>query len=139
MISVIDIESVIYDILNVPSLKGLISGDVYTSGDRPTNSGKEDVEINTIALTQEPYPQEGVSNINIYVPDIVVNLDGEQQQKADKTRLKLILEKVKSLLSNTKAKHVMIQIESENIIQDKDIQQHFVNLRITYFYYEKEI
>ncbi len=139
MISVIDIESIIYDILNVPSLTGLISGDVYTSGDRPTNSDKEDVEINTITLTQEPYPQEGVSNINIYVPDIVVNLDGEQQQKANKTRLKLILEKVKSLLSNTKAKHVMIQIESENIIPDKDIKQHFVNLRIKYFYYEKEI
>ena len=116
MISVIDIESIIYDILNVPSLKGLISGDVYTSGDRPTNSGKEDVEINTIALTQEPYPQEGVSNINIYVPDITVNINGEQQLKADKTRLKLILEKAKSLLSNTKAKHVMIQIDSENII-----------------------
>ena len=103
------------------------------------NSDKEDVEINTITLIQEPYPQEGVSNINIYVPDIVVNLDGEQQQKANKTRLKLILEKVKSLVSNTKAKHVMIQIESENIIQDKDIKQYFVNLRIKYFYYEKEI
>lgn len=139
MISTFDIETILYDILNVASLKSIISGDIYKSDDRPLNSDKEDIEINTIALTQEPYPQQGISNINIYVPDMEVSIDSKQQLKANKARLKLILEKVKLLLSNTKAKDIMIQIDSENIIPDKDIKQHFVNLRIKYFYYEKEI
>ena len=136
MISTFDIESILYDILNVNSLKSIITGSIYKSDDRPLNSQLEDIEVNTISLSQEPYPQEGVSNINIYVKDIEVNLDGIQQIKANKTRLKLISEKVKELILQDKT---CIKIDLENIVNDSEIKQHFVNLRLSYTIYEKTI
>ena len=137
MISTFDIETIIYDVLNVASLKSIISGDVYKSDDRPLNSDKEDIEINTIALTQEPYPQQGISNINIYVPDMEVSIDGKQQLKANKARLKAISDKVKELILSYRK--VCFMIDLENIVKDSDIKQHFVNIRLSYNYYEKTI
>ena len=137
MISTFDIETIIYDILNVASLKNIISGDVYKSDDRPLNSDKEDIEINTIALTQEPYPQEGISNINIYVPDMEVNIEGKNQLKANKARLKTISDKVKELILSDRK--VCFMIDLENLVKDSDIKQHFVNIRLSYNYYEKTI
>ncbi len=137
MIDTFDIETIIWDILDVPSLKNLISGGVYKSNDRPLNSDKEDVEVNTIALTQEPYPQEGVSNINIYVPDMEISIGGIQQLKANKTRLKAISEKVKELILADRK--VCFKIDLENVVRDPNIGQHFVNIRLSYNYYEKTI
>lgn len=138
MISILEIEHIIFDFLNVPSLTTLITGDVYLSDDRPLNSGLEDVEINTIAMTQEPYPQEGVMNLNIYVPDMAVSIGGVNQYKSNKNRLQAIIEVVKGLINEQSNKNLALTITNELLISEKSIRQSFINLRIEFIYYETE-
>jgi len=138
IISTLDIENIVYDILNVPSLTGVITGDVYLSDDRPLNSQLEDVEINTITMTQEPYPQEGVMNVNIYVPDMALSIGGVNQYKPNKSRLKTIIEIVKELIVNQTNKYISLNITNELMLSERSIRQSFINLRIEFIYYEKE-
>ena len=64
-----------------------------------------------------------------------VSIDGKQQLKANKARLKTISDKVKELILLDKK--VCFMIDLENIVKDIDIKQHFVNIRLSYSYYEK--
>lgn len=138
IISTLDIENIVYDILNVPSLTGVMTGDVYLSDDRPLNSQLEDVEINTITMTQEPYPQQGVMNVNIYVPDMALAIGGVNQYKPNKSRLKIIIEIVKELIVNQTNKYISLNITNELMLSERSIRQSFINLRIEFIYYEKE-
>ena len=65
--------------LNVPEVTSLISGRVWQH-QRPANSQKEDIVVNSLALTNQPL-QQGVVNVNIHVPALSVTLEG----RADNT------------------------------------------------------
>ena len=62
-----DINTIVYRILNVQTVKNAISGDIYKGDDRPDDSTDEDIVINTISLTQDFLPQIATSNVNVYV------------------------------------------------------------------------
>lgn len=128
-----DTDTYLFGILKASNLlTSTISGNIYT-GQRPLNSEAEDITINTIVLTQENPPQLGVSNINIHVLDQTVNIGGVQQKLANRLRLKTILNIVLELIRASKIEGVGYTIENQTTIQEPEIFQHYVNVRINWF------
>lgn len=108
-----------------------ITGGIYSGDDaRPDNSTKEDIAINTIDLTQEYLPQLGVSNVNIHVPDITLKINGEQQKKANRARLKQLTELVVKTLKAANIPGVSLVVTNQKELAQTEISQHFVNIRI---------
>lgn len=133
MVQSFDTDTFLYSILkNTASISGNLTGSVY-AGQRPLNSVVEDITINTIALTQEYEPQLGTSNVNIHVADQSVNIGGVNQKFANRARLKFISGLVLNALRSAKITGVGFTIENQTMIQESDISQHYVNIRINWF------
>ena len=127
-----DIESIVYQALRSnQTLVNELNGGVYL-GQRPVNSDKEDVVINTIALTQEFKPQLGTSNINIHVADKVVTIGGAQQKVEDRVRLKQLSELVLTTIRAGIVKGMKMVVENQSTLKEPEISQHFVNIRINW-------
>lgn len=131
MKQIFDIDAILYRILNIDSIVDNISGDVYVS-QRPDNSELEDISINTIALTQSYSPQIADSNVNIHVPDIKIKVGSTPQYKPNNLRMKEIAAIVLSELRNSNVEGAKLQIGSQTVIQETEIHQHYVNIRISW-------
>ncbi len=132
MKQVFDTNGILFEALSSNSdLVNEITGGVY-NGERPLNSKLEDVVINTIVLSQDSYPQFGVSNINIHVKDMSINFGGVQQFMPDNVRMATISEKVLSIVRAAKITGLTMQVESQNITPERTINEHFVNIRINW-------
>ncbi len=127
-----DIESILYNILSGSSIPETISGGIYLGNDRPDDSTKEDIVINTISLTQDYHPQIGTSNVNIYVEDMLVKIDNKHQSKSNRVRLKELSSKVITELKNARVPGLLFQIDSQVILAEPFVKQHCVNLRISW-------
>ena len=108
-----------------------ISGGIYV-GQRPDNSTQEDIVINTITLTQEYLPQVGTSNVNVYVSDKSQSINGVQMKLQDRTRLRAISSNVLEVLRAAKIEGLIYRIESQAVIREPEIFQHFCNIRIAW-------
>ena len=76
-----DIDTIVFRMLNVPTVKNAISGGIYKGDDRPEDSQDEDICINTISSTQDFLPQIATSNVNIYVADVPKKVKGKSMMK----------------------------------------------------------
>ena len=131
-----DIDTLLYKILNASSdLKTLINGKIYKGGFRPTNSGKEDISINTIALTRSQ-PQIAASNINIHIPDVQTTIGGNVEFAPDTVKLKSVGEKAISvinaaLVSSVQSGH-SVRVSDQRTFRndDNETKEHFQNIRI---------
>lgn len=127
-----DTDSILFKILkNTPEVVSVISGGIY-KGDRPDDSDKEDITINTIDLTVEDLPQIGTSNVNIHVPDMTVNIGGTTQKKANDERLKQITTLVLDALRSANISYLELIVTNQVKIREQSINQHFVNIRINW-------
>ena len=127
-----DTDSILFKLFNNSELKRMITGDVHFQGDRPTDSNKEDVVINTLTLSQDHYPQIGDSNINIYVADNIVTIGGKQQNVANRKRLKELTDKTIEIIRNSKIEGLLINLKWQRVFSEPDINQHFVNIRVSW-------
>jgi hypothetical protein len=131
MIQTFETDSIIYKILNASTtLKSSISGDIYVMGERPDDSEKEDIAINTIGLTQDNPPQLGTSNVNIHVADIDVKISGVNQKKTNVEKLKGLTKIVLDTLTAASVTGLSFWVTNQTTLQDPDKPQHYVNLRI---------
>ncbi len=128
MFTSLDVDTRIYRLLNVPSVKAAISGDIY-KGRRPDDSTLEDVIINTPTLG-DGTRQFGVSNVNIYVPDIVTIIGGKQQKLTNSARLITLTNLIKPLLEETDGDDFVLWIEKTQVFEESAINQHFMNIRL---------
>lgn len=126
-----DTDTILYQVLTSPTITGAISGKVYKR-QRPLNSDKVDVVVNTIDLTQNYAPQIGTSNVNIHVPDLTVSISGVQQKVADEVKMKSVSTLVLDLIRSTIITGLSMTVEAQNIIQEAEINQHYVNIRISW-------
>lgn len=127
-----DTDSILYKILkNAPEVVSAINGGIY-KGDRPDDSEKEDITINTIDLTVEDLPQIGTSNVNIHVPDMTVNIGGTMQRKANDERLKQITTLVLDALRSANIPDLELIVTNQVKIREQSINQHFTNIRINW-------
>ena len=125
-----DLEEIVYGVLKgTTALTSTLTGGIYP-GDRPDNSVAEDVCINTINLTQQYFPQIGTSNVNIHVPDKQVTIGGKPMKIEDRSRLKTLAGIVLTALRSAKITGLQLTVENQNVINEPEITQHFVNIRI---------
>lgn len=125
-----DTDSILYQILNdSPAILSAISGGVYID-ERPDGSEAEDIVVNTIDLTQEYAPQLGTSNVNIHVSDIDVQINGVQQKKKNRERLKSLTTIVLDALKSAKIEGLAIIVTNQTTIKEPTINQHYVNIRV---------
>lgn len=127
-----DTDNILYGILSKSPLKNAISGGIYKEGDRPVDSMDEDVVINNITLTQDHHPQLGVSNVNIYVPDIYIETKRGRQMAQNRKRLSVLTEMVMRTLRTAKVHGLALTVEEQTILRESEIEQHYVNIRISW-------
>lgn len=128
-----DTNEILFEILKGSSaITSAITGGVYVD-ERPMNSDKEDITINTIALTQDSEPQLGTSNVNIHVPDKTVSIGGMQQKVTDNARLKTICGLVIEAIRTAKIQGLKMLIETQtNPLAESEISQHYINIRVSW-------
>ena len=125
-----DTDSILFQILNdSPAILSAISGKVYID-ERPDSSESEDIVVNTIALTLDNPPQLGSSNVNIHVSDMDVQINGVQQKKKDRERLKLLAAIVVDVLKSAKIEGLALIVSTQTTIKEPSISQHYVNIRV---------
>lgn len=132
MRSSFDTDAILYKLLRDSSVKAEISGDIYYEGDRPADSDKEDIIINTVTLTQDFYPQLGDSNVNVYVKDSIISIGGKQQRVVSRARLKQLTELVIGVIRDSRVKGLKANLRWQRTLQEPDINQTFVNIRISW-------
>jgi hypothetical protein len=131
MITSFDTDDILFKVLSGnAALKAAISGGIYPESERPDNSEKEDICINTITVTRNYTPQSGTSNVNIYVPDLRLKIDGQEQRKIDRERLREITNQVISIIEAARIEGFAFWIANETVIKEPEIYQHYTNLRI---------
>ncbi len=124
-----DLNSIVFRLLNSEA-GSAINGGIYTEDDRPADSDKEDIVINTIDSTQAYLPQIATSNVNIYVPDSTKNINGKNQMTMNKTRLNAITKIVLRILREAHIDGLALIPVGQTTLSEPDIDQHFVNIRI---------
>ena len=135
MIAATEIVSALWSDINSSSLKtALASGGGVYKNRRPTDSKKEDIVINSLPVNSEQL-QKAVANVNIYVPDKMINLNGTQTMVIDYARFAVLLPLATALLKEKFSSgdwHYELQQVSD-VIEDKESGSHFVNIRIEFF------
>ena len=125
-----ELESILYGILNVRTIKNAISGGIYLGDTRPADSGDEDITINTITVSSDVCPQTATSNVNIHVPDVDANLGGNVQKVANRIRLKALTNLVFTELRNADLTGIKIVPMLMSTMAETSINQHYINIRI---------
>lgn len=131
--SSIDTDDILYQLIAKAVREGVItiSGGVYPQGERPDDSTKEDIVINTITVTHEK-PQTGTSNVNIYAADKKVRIGGKEQTKADRERLREIGDALTEFLDAQNVRDLEFWLEADVVIKELEVKQHYRNLRISW-------
>lgn len=131
--SSIDTDDILYKLVRqaVKDHVITISGRVCTQGERPDDSAKEDIAINTITVTHDK-PQTGASNVNIYAADKKVKIDGKEQYKCDRERLREIGDALVAFLDAQNLADLEFWIEYDIITKVEEVHQHFRNIRISW-------
>ena len=131
--SSIDTDDILYKIVAEAVSTGVvkISGIVCTQGERPDDSKAEDIVINTITVTHEK-PQSGTSNVNIYAADKKLTINGKEQYKADRERLREIGDALTGFLDAQNVPDLEFEIEQDVVIKEIEVKQHYRNLRISW-------
>lgn len=125
-------DDILFEVLNASTeLKNAINGGIYVQGERPDNSSKEDIVINNIAITHE-LPQSGNSNVNIHVEDLTLKINGQEQRKANRERLRTLTSLTIAALKAARIEGLTFWITNETVIKEPAINQHYNNLRISW-------
>lgn len=127
-----DTNTLLFSLLRESPVSAAINGGIYVGDDRPDDSVKEDIVVNSIDLTQDYLPQIGTSNVNIFVPDKVVTIGGKQQLKANRTRLKELSNMAIETLRNANITGLKLILVNQTILAEPSVNQHFVNIRINW-------
>lgn len=131
--SSIDTDDILFKIVSeaVTSGKVVINGGVFTQGERSDDSEAEDIVINTITVTHDK-PQTGTSNVNIYAKDLKLRIKGKEQRKADRERLRTIGNALVAYLDAQNIADLEYWIESDIVIKELEVNQHYRNIRISW-------
>lgn len=127
-----DTDRIVLDVLRRSPVGDAISGGIYLQHDRPDGSSKEDVVINTLTMTQDFFPQRATSNVNIYVSDVPRRIAGVEQWKPNHKRLSELTKMVVEVLRGARIAGLTLIPESQAVLQEASVKQHFCNIRITW-------
>lgn len=97
---------------------------------RPAEDHSACILVNTIAVSQEFYPQQGTGNVNIYIPDKKVMVATGESYVPDLGRLEEVSRVVLGLLRGARVEGLSLRVESQSIIREPQVNQHLCNIRI---------
>lgn len=132
------LNAIQYKILDKSAeLKSALGGGIYKGGFRPTDSLKDDICVNVLALTERS-PYIAIANINVYVADQKQTIYGKENNVPNFSRLSQLSDLVEEAL-----RVVLTDPEFENIgydvLESKDYQnegntrpEHYQNIRVRY-------
>jgi hypothetical protein len=139
MVEYYNINEKLFKLLKADNaLMETLTGGIYINGGRPKNSVKEDIIINCLTVTRDS-PQTAISNINIHVPDINVNINETPQFVPDFERLKELMQLVINCILNAKFEGILGEITSVTDMAEVMKEEHYVNIRINWLIAEKQI
>ncbi|MCT4190214.1 hypothetical protein HZP50_06875 [Elizabethkingia anophelis] len=124
--TVLDGKQWIFELLKNGGIKNVISGDIYKDR-RPVGSTKEDAVINSVSMNEE-FLQDGVFNINIYIPYLRVKINGIDQDMPNEVRQKIIMNFVKPLLESVYTKDYNLKLEFHDVLDDA--KDNWINFRV---------
>lgn len=126
--TVFDGKQWIFELISQSPVKAMVSGSIYKDK-RPAGSVKEDIVINSISMDNS-FLQDGVFNVNFYVPMLSVSIGGTTQYMPNNNRMAEISKAASQVLDNvfkpeynlTIVNHNTFEVEAENAI--------YINFRI---------
>jgi hypothetical protein len=68
--------------------------------------------------------------VNIHVPDLKLNIAGQEQRKENRERLRELSTLVISLLEAARVEGLLFWISNQTILREPEVNQHYTNLRI---------
>ncbi|MBT0534098.1 hypothetical protein J5300_07370 [Riemerella anatipestifer] len=124
--TVLDGKQWILDLLLRAKVNEFINGQIYKDN-RPVNSNKEDIVINSLTMTNQML-QNGVFNINCYVPKKSVTVSGITQLHKDNKRLKEIADKVYAVLNDVWENDYNLDVETHQDFEEQN--ENYYNFRV---------
>lgn len=132
MISTLEIIDKLYLQLNVVDVKTSISGGVYKEK-RPINSTKEDVVIGCLP-TNNLQLQTTVANVNIHVPNLVLNTGGIQDNtQPDFERLRTLTTLLIAKLKDQWTADYWFDVQQQNTFSEDELNEHYSNIRVNFY------
>lgn len=129
MKTTLDVEEIIFNEIKESGIKGLIGGDIYKHSSRPTNSADEDVVIGCVAVSDGQF-QEAIANVNIYVPNLDVDIKGIHQSVANSRRLKQLSKVLYPIISNIRTGEWRLDVLNQSVLTEVSWRVHIINFRV---------
>lgn len=127
--TVFDGKQWILELLNQSNVKTIISGKIYKDK-RPVGSAKEDIVINALPMTSE-FLQNGVFNVNCYVPYISIKIDGVDQNMPNNVRLEAIAKAVYPVLEEVYKDDFNLEVDNHTTFEEEAEKASYINFRVS--------
>lgn len=124
--TVLDGKQWILERLLEANVHQVIRGKIYKDN-RPVNSDKEDIVINSLTMTNGLL-QNGVFNVNCYVPKRSITLGGITQYHKDNARLKVIADKVYQALNDVWEEEYHLDVEYHQDFEEQN--ENYYHFRV---------
>lgn len=118
----------IFELLNQGNIKSTINGLLYKDK-RPAGSTKEDIVINSVSM-ENSFLQDGVFNVNCYVPMISIKENGITQNVPNAPREEAITQAVYPLLENIFRPQFNLTVVNHSTFEEVEEKATYVNFRI---------
>lgn len=118
----------ILDILLENGIDKIIEGKIYKD-ERPTDRIAEDIVINSLTMTNE-YIQNGVFNVNCYVPKLQLKQNSIVQKKKNYARFKQIAEKVYQALNDVWKEDFNLDIVNHQDFEEEEYSYYNFKIEI---------
>ncbi len=125
--TVLDGKQWILSLLLSANIQNSISGKIYKDK-RPTGSDKEDIVINSLTMTND-YLQNGVFNVNIYVPMISITSNGITQYQKNNARMKVLADLVYPVLNDAWGNDYNLDVVNSQDFEEGN--ENFYNFRVS--------
>lgn len=121
--------TMVYQHIQSSPLASAITGRVE-KGARPLNSEEEDICINSLPLTSGQL-QKCIVNVNVFVPDIVVDSEEGNETVANYARLEELETLALNVLDNVYNGY-WFDVQQAVIYSDNESKSHYLNIRIDF-------
>lgn len=133
MLTPLEIDKTLFQLLRQSELSAHIKGGIYLDGDRPEADAREAVTIKTIATEVATFPQRATTIVNVYTPDAVVRISGREQTVADRHRLDLLTRLILDAIEAEAHPHLELFTATATPMEERALRQHFASLRIEWY------
>lgn len=136
MVNTLELVDIVWARLNASVLKtgpDAITGQIYKNN-RPLGSKTEDIVINSLPVNNLQL-QTAIVNVNIHVPNLVLSINGTQDTtQPDHARLKTLTTLALAVLADQWTADYNYDVQQEVLIEEEEFHEHYINIRIEFFY-----